>query len=183
MVEVQSVLKETLENKNIRWEKPEKMHLTVLFIGELGEERITGGEKATEEHSRIVTEEERISELESLISTAAKKFSPFELAITGINAFSNNRRPRVVMANVADPAGAYAELQENIFIKLKSSGLPCASPKPPHITIARVRKGSVDLSAIEVQPRCLFEVSAVAIKESILHPTGAIHRTVSEVFL
>ena len=179
LAQLQSILNGELENENVRWEKPEKMHLTVLFIGELGEEKITGEEIPTEEDSRIITKGELVVELENVIREEAEGVRPVKPGIAGIRTFPNNRWPRVIMADVEDPTGAYAELQERLFNKLKTCGFPCSPPKPPHITIARVRKGSVDLPAVELQGSYSFEVREISIKESILRPTGAIHKTIS----
>lgn len=187
LVRVRDVLKNELTNKNIRWEKPEKMHLTVLFIGNIEGEKITEPEKrvVTEEEKTtdlkkmIITEEEKIAELENVISTEAEQTKPFELGLKGISVFPNNQRPRVIMVDIKEPSSAYTRFQEALAEKLSSAGFSYASPKPPHITIARIQKGSIDLPHIEFSEELSFQVNSVALKESILRPTGAVHKIIS----
>lgn len=159
LVRVQSVLKNELTNKSIRWEKPEKMHLTLLFIGEV--------------------EKERIMKLEEVVTAQIKKVEPFKLGLKGISTFPNTQRPRVIMVNIEDINGSYTKLQKNIVRNLEKFGFSCASPKPPHFTLARVREGSVELPEVRFKNDLQFTVESIAIKESFLHPTGAEHKTIS----
>lgn len=141
-----------------RWLKPENIHLTLRFIGEVR------------------------NDLASDIDMALSKISApaFELSLEGVNSFSRGKRPHALWVGLAksDPL---MHLQAKIESTLVHAGLEAeARSFSPHITIARLkemRPNRVQLWAAEhgafhTGP---FAVDRFALFSSFLKPEGALY--------
>jgi RNA 2',3'-cyclic 3'-phosphodiesterase len=102
-----------------RWTKPESLHVTLKFIGEL--------------------KEERLDEIkQSLTSIKAK---PFEVKFEGIGYFPPNRSPRVFWAGV-HATNDLPQLATAIDQKLAQLGIEREEKAyHPHLTLARAGSG------------------------------------------
>lgn len=104
---------------SLAWVPGERRHLTLKFLGD--------GDDA------------RVSALAAATSAAAARHRPFEMALEGVGAFPNFRHPRVVWFGVeSDPR---LELLHH-DLELVSAALGYeleGRPFRPHITLARVR--------------------------------------------
>ena len=105
----------------IKWVKPENLHLTLRFIGEVGENIIP--------------------DLKSLIDNVIKKFKPFTYELIGMGCFPNLINPRVIWigaGNGKDRLTATANEIEKLLVE--SIGLtPEKKSFKPHITIGRLK--------------------------------------------
>ncbi len=124
----QEILRASLGTKDIlRMVAPEKLHLTLLFLGEVPGEKVHPLAAAMEEAIPEGTEKPR-------------------LVLTGIGAFPSPRRPRVVWVGALDPTGYTEALAGNLRFRL-SSVVPDLLPSDgdhtfvPHITIGYPRRG------------------------------------------
>lgn len=105
---------------------PESLHLTLAFLGELPEPAVEEAHYALE----VVT---------------APSFS---LSLRGIGTFGGDR-PRLVYAGVA-PEPALDRLHARVLTALRRAGLdPAARRFVPHVTLARLKPGEVDLPRLE----------------------------------
>ena len=168
------------------WVKPENMHLTLRFLGEV--------------------DEENINRLKAILSDSYRGMSPFTLSVRGVGAFPNMRRPSVVWvgAVVAREARSQVELGneralgnegaeaiETAYLAAESAaraiGLaPEEKAFHPHLTLARIR------DAREAPPlvACLererdfcagdFTVHSVSLFSSRLTPHGPIYQRLEE---
>jgi len=105
----------------VRWTRPEALHLTLKFLGEVD------GARAPE----------------TLLAAAAEGLSPggpLDLVVQGLGAFGG-RRPRVVWAGVEGPdLEGLRRLAEHLDGALRPLGFPGdGRPYAPHITLGRVR--------------------------------------------
>lgn len=104
---------------DLAWVRPEKLHLTMKFIGDADEadvERLGGAAEAV-----------------------AARHRPFELTIGGVGAFPNFRRARVVWMGVAGDAKLEL-LHHDLELACSDAGFEVEGrPFRPHITLARVR--------------------------------------------
>lgn len=106
---------------DLRWVDPERVHLTVRF---LGEQPMT-----------------RIAEIQDVVDTVVARHEDAPLVIGGVGAFPNFRRARVVWVGV-EPHPRLELLHHDIEEALGSLGLePEGRPFRPHVTIARVPDG------------------------------------------
>ena len=100
-----------------RWIEAADFHITLRFIGDVGEAA------ADEAHSAL----ERI------------RRAPFNVSLTGLGAFGG-ARPRAVVAFVK-PVPALLELQAEQERLLRRLGCPAETRKyTPHVTLARLRQ-------------------------------------------
>ena len=104
---------------NVRWTKPEAMHITLKFLGE-----VTAAQLETIKMS--------------LASVRAD--APFDLTIEGAGCFPNERSPRVLWLGVEGGA-ALQELAERVEKCLQPLGFAKEDrPYSAHLTLGRVRE-------------------------------------------
>jgi len=107
----------------IRWVKPQALHLTLVFLGDIAEERVP-----------ILRES---------FSRTAVIHPPFECQLEGLGAFPGWRRPRVLHLGVDDPSTGLRSLQAAIQSTLQPLGFkPERRVYTPHLTLGRVRRES-----------------------------------------
>lgn len=142
------------------WTKPENLHFTMQFLGEV--------------------EEFRLPALHHALTEAAHAQSAFELQLAGWGVFPNATRPRVVWLGCAEPVAPMIALADGIGRALEPVGFPReARPFHPHLTLARLRQPTLDeavrrrLDARTRQPLGRMRVEEFHLYESRLHPTGA----------
>jgi 2'-5' RNA ligase len=145
----------------LRRVKAENLHLTLAFLGQ--------------------TPDERLVEVTAAASDAAAPVSSFTLAFDRAGRFPERGRLRVVWLGIADGAASVIELGEGVYAGLRSRGLRFDDrPLAPHLTLARVVE---DASAAEAKTVAAalegltiesfrFEVSEIAVVQSVLSPKG-----------
>ncbi len=149
----------------IRWVRPENVHLTLKFLGEVAEERVR--------------------DVCAAIDGAADGVAPFEMAIARFGAFPSLRRPQVVWVGVELESTLQA-LQESIEEALAALGFPREGRAfRPHLTLGRARKHvspnefrGLDDLVKRLEYRDAFQVRSVDVVRSRLRPTGAIYDVV-----
>lgn len=142
-----------------RWVKPENIHLTLAFLGDVDIDQIRPLEAAMDEH------------LQGL-----EKFS---LILAGTGSFGKPRRPRIIWAGIND-SPPLMELQRKTTDALLDAGIDFdTKPFSPHLTMGRVKspkQGSALLDGLEMEEATGFgrvEISEVLLFKSVLKPGGA----------
>ena len=173
-IENQSVIQQISETQNMldtnlakmKLVEIENIHFTLRFLGD--------------------TPPAKIDEVESSLSQI--KLDPFDIAVHGVGAFPNNRRPRVIWIGVTQNADRIQNLKAEIDSRLKGLGFhPEKKRFTPHATIAQVRfikdaEGlSRNLGEIMNKPIGTMTVSRFNMKKSTLTPSGAIYETLWHV--
>jgi 2'-5' RNA ligase len=144
--------------RGLRWERRQKLHLTLKFLGE--------------------TESERRQELQN--SLRAIKFDVFNITLKGLGYFPENARPKVVWVGV-EKNKALMTLQQEIEKECVKIGFtPESRSFKPHITIARskgVSKRDVDSFVKHHKDFNIADVpvSNFVLYESVLKPKGSVH--------
>ena len=106
------------KSQGARWVQPENLHITLKFIGHVGNEKLSP-----------------IQSTLSSIHTA----QPIELRFRGIGFFPNERRPRAFWCGVAGSPNL-AELAADIDRALVPLGIEAETrPFTPHLTLARFK--------------------------------------------
>jgi RNA 2',3'-cyclic 3'-phosphodiesterase len=104
----------------LKWVKRDQMHLTLVFLGEVAEERAS-----------IV--------VEAVERPLAQR--PFELAFGGLGTFPSQGAPRVLWLAILDGAKALVELQREMADRAAGCGIALESrPFSPHLTLGRWRE-------------------------------------------
>jgi 2'-5' RNA ligase len=106
----------------VRWVKPEGMHLTLKFLGEVGDER----------HAQFAAALER----------AAASSRAVTVTVGELGAFPDPRRPRVLWAGIS-PEPALELLQHRVEQEFGPLGFPPEGrPFRPHLTLGRAERGA-----------------------------------------
>ena len=152
------------------WSRPEGVHLTLKFLGEI--------------------DEERVPEIMQALAHALGDSERFRLGIEGVGTFPNPVSARVVWLGIAGDVGTLVALQAAIEQATAGLGLERDDrPYTPHLTlgrIKRIRKRSVWLQGLEsVRDFKLpgLDVAAVSLISSELRPAGAVYRELGRVAL
>jgi RNA 2',3'-cyclic 3'-phosphodiesterase len=141
---------------------PSIIHITVKFLGEIGESQVTQVREA----------------LENI------RLEPFTIRLTGIS-LNNTRNPRVVWGTVLDQGEC-----SNLFSQVEAALAPIGFPREqrgftPHATVARVK--GFDPSLIQSvrpfisKPLGECRVNGFALKKSTLTPKGPLYENIMEV--
>src|SRR6266404_4722143 len=105
----------------LRWVKPEHLHLTLVFIGEVADDCV----------ARIVLAMQKdIPQL------------PFRFELGGLGVFPSHGAPRALWLGVRTGADAVVRVQQTMAARCQALGVPLeARPFSPHLTLARWRDG------------------------------------------
>ena len=169
------ILKERLERqvpyRSVRWVRPEGIHLTLKFLGDVPAARIAAISQALE--------------------MACRGLTPFTCELSGLGCFPNPRRPRVLWVGVHEPSGTLKGLHKAVERELAAIGFaPENRPFSPHLTLGRVQRkaGRSDRDILgEVIARSSvglvgrLTVSEVNVIRSELRPSGAVYTALARV--
>lgn len=158
------------EVRGVRWVKPVNLHLTLKFLGSVGQER----------HP----------ELCRVLDGIATDHRRFSLTFRGAGVFPPKGRPRVVWIGITSGSGEMASLQADVDVRLEALGFPSERrPFTPHLTIGRVK----DLRDPSALTEALGDVKEVEWGESVvdgvqlvrsdLFPTGPRYSILHDVRL
>jgi 2'-5' RNA ligase len=141
------------------WERPEKLHITLKFLGD--------------------TEPARVEDLSRAAARAVASVEPFELTVDEPGSFPPHGNPRVLWLGIVDASGSLAFMQRELETECAAVSFP-REPRPfkPHLTLARIRspQGARELAAAHratpFEPQ-RFEVSELVLMLSELSPRGS----------
>jgi 2'-5' RNA ligase len=154
---VQRELAEAL--RDIRWVRPETIHLTLAFLGDISQEFL-----------------EKIGN--SMLSIG-RSFAPFEVRIADLGAFPSRTRPRVIWLGV-ERCAPLMQLQAMLADNLAALDLPGEDrPYSPHLTLGRSRRPDPAAGRI-LESRAALQIGSLPVDrmvlyESRLQPGGAVH--------
>ena len=165
----------TLRGKlpEVRWVRPEGIHLTLRFLGEVAREDVAG----------------LAAQLKTHIPGA---LAPFEARVRGLGTFPETGRPRVIWVGVMpEPAStSLAVLQERVEQGVAAASLSrmAAETRPfrPHLTLGRWGEGRPStgfreiLEAMGPSDCGSFTISSAALMQSVTAPGGARYTRVEE---
>lgn len=106
----------------VNWVRPEQMHLTLKFLGDVPDTE-------TPEICRVVQQ-------------VARQFEPFEIACRGAGAFPTPEHPKVLWIGIQEGHEALRHLHLALDEALKAQlGYPLETrPFHPHLTLGRVKR-------------------------------------------
>ncbi|MGH9849358.1 MAG: RNA 2',3'-cyclic phosphodiesterase [Blastocatellia bacterium] len=143
----------------VSWTKPENIHLTLKFLGEI--------------------EETLVSEIERACVDVAAEFQPFTLDLDSTGVFPNARQPRVLWAGLAGETEKAVEIQRRLDERLAAIRFDREEKSfRPHLTIGRVKSNRrtrelLALTRSYQLPRLAFDVKEIVVMKSELLPAGA----------
>ena len=141
----------------ITWITPQRMHLTVRFIGHVDDARAAAIVDAFREPVRV---------------------DPFELAIAGTGTFPPKGAPRVIWAGIAAGGDTSEVVERQVTMRVTALGVvPEDRPYRAHLTLARVKapaglRAAALLEGLEQHVFGRVSVAAITLFESRLSPKG-----------
>ena len=152
----------------ITWIPPERLHLTVRFIGNA---------------------DETLSVAIGAALAPPLTAAPFDLTFRGVGAFPGSGKPQVLWAAVEAGMAQLQAVEREVTVRLSTVGiLPEPRPYNPHLTLARVR------DAAGLRTKSLFanlentslgttRVEAITLYESRLSAQGPAYRALQRIAL
>jgi len=159
-------LREAVPEASASWSKPENVHLTLKFFGNVSPDKLP------------------------LISAAAsrviKDSSSFSIRIGGTGVFPKRSRPQVLWVGVEDSSDRLADLQRRLEEEFAHEGFPKENRGyRPHLTIARLRQPEDARQLAEAHIQTEFSFIDVRVNEFVLFrselsPKGSRYTAISK---
>lgn len=135
---------------DVKWVDPEKMHLTIKFLGDVDAEDV----------ARVC----------GAVEKAVADVSPFQLAIRGAGAFPNTRRPQTIWLGGGEGDDQMAELADRVENALKKFGFRRETRRyRTHLTLGRFRRdgrGSGELGRL-LQQLADYDAGRMPVEELV----------------
>ena len=159
--------------RGVRPVRPDGIHLTLKFLGDIGEDLV--------------------QPVVNAISPIARAHRPFKLRLGSPGAFPRGNSPRVLWVGIEGDLTALLDLQRQIEGALASLGFARDSREfSPHLTVARfnnsaslrdrLRAGQALFSA-HIDSLLGTNVDRVTLMQSTLLPSGAVYRPIASLQL
>ncbi|MCF8298833.1 MAG: RNA 2',3'-cyclic phosphodiesterase [Saprospiraceae bacterium] len=166
LLKILELLEKNLKHDKIRWVKPDNIHITLKFFGEINENK-----------------------LPEIIDIQTKVFynhSPLNINIENIGVFGSSYNPKVIWFGL-NPSEQLKLLVNELEISLNSIGFEADRQNfVPHLTIGRIssiQNNSFFQKVISKYKNEFIQnvaVDKICLFESVLTSKGAIHSIVSE---
>ena len=150
----------------MRWVRPEGIHLTLKFLGEI--------------------DPNIVDQILEAVDRAVQGSAPFTLALSEIGAFPSLYVPRVIWVGLKGDLDALRELQKRIDEEVHLAvGFPKeARAFTPHLTLGRMRdnapgeerrRAGKSMTEVAWETDVLWQVNEVNLIRSTLTPSGAVY--------
>ena len=158
---------------DVKWVKPDHIHLTLKFLGEI--------------------DEKQLGEITKIIQETADKNKRFLIRLASPGAFPNINSPRVIWIEIDKGDLETKEIAKILEKKTAKVGIPQESrPFSSHITLGRVRSGKnceklvknlENLASNSTQDSPEFLATKITLFKSTLTPGGPIYEALKEADL
>jgi 2'-5' RNA ligase len=158
---IQATLQTRLRSNTVRWSRPEQLHLTLRFLGNIRAAGVGG--------------------LIGVIRRVCESATPFRLSLAGRGCFPTARNPRVIWIGVEGDLEELRQLQRRTEAATADFGDPPEEKEfHPHLTIGRVkadppqaRQVGEAIEKIAVGKLGEWSVQEIDLMQSELRPGGA----------
>lgn len=148
-------------NLPVRWIKPENIHITLVFLGDV--------------------KENLIGDIKGKVENAVNKKISYKVWLEGLGVFPHVKRPRVIWVGLGGDIDRLSDLRDNIQSELSSLGfVPERRQFRPHLTIGRFKKETKGIFDVKKILERHYDITsdAYCLKELILfksdlRPNGA----------
>ena len=166
-------LSRSAPDARIQWVRPDSIHLTLKFLGEIADTRA--------------------EEIRRALAPAIQAQARFSVEVGGFGVFPDLRAPRVLWVGLSgqrDEAVTLARLAAEVDSGLDALGFPREGrPFNPHLTLARIKERAREVGKALAASGLLSQterfgsltVDAVSLMRSELKPSGAVYTRLWEV--
>ena len=172
LVKAESCFREGLDGNLVKWVEKENLHQTMVFLGKVREKKI------------------------STVIDILNDLSPnpvLDLCLKRIGFFPDQRRPRIVLAEVGGEIAKLSSYYHQMRMALQRAGFKFDTRFSPHISLGRVRlnKGKAFFSKMLCEKvnemlrseEVCFKTEKIVLFQSQLTPGGPIYTPISQVKL
>ncbi|WP_447977007.1 RNA 2',3'-cyclic phosphodiesterase [Candidatus Nitrospira bockiana] len=171
---VQASLKRELgaasREARIQWVRPEAVHVTLKFLGDV--------------------DEPRIQPVATALSEALSRKAAFALEVGGYGVFPDAREPRVLWVGLSGEVSRLVGLAQEVERAVVPLGFDAErKPFTPHLTLARIKDGArqtgralTDLGILKTaSPIGRLDISMVSLMKSELKPSGSVYTRLASI--
>ncbi|ACL69940.1 RNA 2',3'-cyclic phosphodiesterase [Halothermothrix orenii] len=159
--------------QGIKWVKKDNWHITLKFIGEVGDEKV--------------------SEIKDSLESISERVKPFSITINGPGAFPDITRPRVMYLSIKEGSDNLTSVYKLLEKDLIDRGFKADDREfTPHLTLARSRRRT-DLNQLSKRLNKVVEsledfkarvnINKLSLMKSELYRTGPVYKEIFSVFL
>lgn len=159
LIQTMNDLKIKLSGEAVKWVAPNKLHLTLKFLGD--------------------TLPSQVDEIGEELNQVSKMFSSFSFQLKGLGFFKNKGMPRVLFVNINE-GEVLQRLAAEMDRRVAKLGFePETRPFKPHLTLARMKflkNKKAFYQAVEKYRETFFQtvtIDELIFYRSILKPEGA----------
>lgn len=149
----------------VRWIKPDNLHITLAFLGDISADRI--------------------SDVKKILTKIAPNHMPFSIDLSDLGFFPNLKNPRVLWIGIKEQPNLL-KLKDDIDRRLDAFNISYdKKPFSPHLTIGRIKNPlKIEPKAVaELEFKVSFLVTEIYLMKSDLSPTGASYTNLYNVKL
>jgi RNA 2',3'-cyclic 3'-phosphodiesterase len=143
----------------IAWERPEKLHFTIRFLGDI--------------------DEIKLANVGGMVETVANQFTLFSVRIVETGVFPHYKNPKVLWLGPKQGSEEMMKINAEIEYQLEHGGFtPEKRRFHPHLTIARIKDQEKSRTLVRVHRQRQFEpivfnAAGIMVYESKLQRTGS----------
>ena len=161
------IAREIPPEARIQWVRPDSMHLTLKFLGDI--------------------EETQVESIRQALASRVMTVPGFLVEVGSLGVFPDLRMPRVLWVGLSDQPGhlqGLLHLAEQVETSLETLGFPRESkPFNPHLTLARIKERSREVGKVLSDSGILkhetrlgsLPVEMISLMKSDLKPSGAVY--------
>ena len=162
----------------LSWVRPDSIHLTLKFLGDIDEQSVPRIQQAVEEIARV--------------------HRPVSIPLVRLGAFPRTQQPRVLWVGASEEwekggeAGRLQALHQDIEQSCRVLDFAAEErPLSPHVTLARIKEGErrmgqvLATSGVMDKPVTLAPllIESIVLMKSVLQPTGSVYTKLWDVRL
>lgn len=142
-------LKQAVSEVAASWSRPENIHLTVKFFGNL--------------------DQGKVPVISAAAAKVVKESSAIQIEVGETGVFPRPSRPQVLWIGVHDPSRGLAKLQQRLADEFAAAGFPKEDRAfRPHLTIARIRQPHNAGRLAQTHLAMKFSAEEITLSELIL---------------
>jgi len=165
LANIQNELKQA--RADVKWVKPENIHLTLKFLGNM--------------------DISQINQIKKILAEISQGENEFSIELSRVGAFPKLKYPRAIWIGIEKNQDKVTEIANNLEERLHKLGISKEDrPFHPHITIGRVKSSlnrstlAEKLTSINIPQRPSMTIKKLTLFKSTLTPNGPIYQVLNE---